>query len=665
MKINYRPEIDGLRTISVLVVIFNHIGWKLFNGGYIGVDVFFVISGFLITLILTKEIQEKEFSIAKFYKRRIIRLAPAYFTVIIAATIIAVSLLLPIELIKYFSSTLYSTFFSANIYMWKNVGGYFNNQAESMPLLHLWSLAVEEQFYIFWPLFLWLLNNIISKKYRILTLLVGLLFCLAVSEWGVRKNPDMAYFLMPTRAFELALGALLAFAPRQLLISPASKYLPTVGLLLIVSTALGYSSETPFPGLYALPPCVGAALIILYANRDAEWVGKLLSSVPFNIGGKISYPAYLWHWPLIVALKIQLIDITFSIALAVIFLTFSLAYLTTRFIENPCKKLISWKFKKVFFIAYLAPTTIFIVLTYLANHYHGWPSRFSESVLVKSVALESHSNLIRKNCYDGDPAHPGSAEQCILGINKPSVDILLIGDSHANHYSGFIDVLANNANLRGYDITQSDTIYLPDTHRFHQQKGRRVEHQKFYERNAYISNILKTQKFRFVVLSASFAKHFDTGDWELDTHKTLTANEIFKLQFEEVLRQIQAADARPVIIRSTPNIGADRVRCPLENALGRSRNDCARPAKEYVENYRNWNSYLDELVKIHPEIIVIDPASIICTDSRCAAELDGIPLYKDSGHLNYQGSQILANKYIKKFGNPFILNGQTEKRRGN
>ena len=214
MNFSYRADIDGLRAIAVLLVIFNHVGLSFFSGGYIGVDIFFVISGYLITLILTHDIQCKRFSIARFYKKRVVRLAPAYFTVLSVVSIIAWQVMLPGDLTQYFDSVMYATLLMANIYMRNEVGDYFSQDAEGIPLLHLWSLGVEEQFYIFWPLLLLLFVGKVSRKYTwaiITTLIVTLLF---YAQHTLMQNAEKAYYSMPVRAFELLIGALIGFLPQ-------------------------------------------------------------------------------------------------------------------------------------------------------------------------------------------------------------------------------------------------------------------------------------------------------------------------------------------------------------------------------------------------------------------------------------------------------------------
>lgn len=214
MSFAYRPDIDGLRAIAVSLVIFNHLGWSLFSGGYIGVDIFFVISGYLITTILKRDIELQQFSIARFYKKRVIRLAPAYFTVLAIVSLIAWQVMLPGELTEYFKSVMYATVLIANLYMRNEVGDYFSPNVENVPLLHLWSLGVEEQFYIFWPLLLWLFLSRTSRKYLWLVISVFIVALVIYAQQQLTHNPAKVYYSMPVRAFELLIGALISCLPK-------------------------------------------------------------------------------------------------------------------------------------------------------------------------------------------------------------------------------------------------------------------------------------------------------------------------------------------------------------------------------------------------------------------------------------------------------------------
>jgi peptidoglycan/LPS O-acetylase OafA/YrhL len=298
----YRSDIDGLRAVAVIPVILYHTDIEYFSGGYVGVDVFFVISGYLITKLLTDDLSRGHLSIRKFYERRIRRIFPALFTVLIFTLIVSSLILLPEDYISESYSALSAALFSANIYFWAN-SGYFDAPASALPLLHTWSLAVEEQFYIVFPLLLLTFKN---ANRNVLAIIFFVLFfvSLGISQWYVVNDTKSAFYLPHSRAWELLIGAFLALGVlpdnRSRLMRET---LSITGITLISWSVFTYTDKTPFPGFSALAPSIGAALII-YAGRSGR-------SLPFHILtmksivfiGLISYSLYLWHWPIIVLTK--------------------------------------------------------------------------------------------------------------------------------------------------------------------------------------------------------------------------------------------------------------------------------------------------------------------------------------------------------------------------
>jgi peptidoglycan/LPS O-acetylase OafA/YrhL len=648
--LKYRPEIDGLRAVSVVLVILHHLGFSALSGGYIGVDVFFVISGYLITKIVAGEIQGGRFSFANFYKRRIIRLAPAYFLVLAVTTVISMVVMLPAELLAYLKSVIFSTLFSANFFMWREVAGYFAEPAGRVPLLHLWSLAVEEQFYMFWPLALLILLRFTKPKYVWVIVAIAALAGLWVSEWGVNNYRAAAYYFMPTRAFELLIGALVAVIPRVQLGARAANGATLLGLVLIMVPAFTYSKETLFPGFSALVPCLGAALILAFANHQNDWVGRTLASSPLNFIGRISYPAYLWHWPLIVFLKIHLIEIDVYLAVAVIVATLVLSTLTYWYIEIPFKGMQNFKFIKVAGIGFALPATAFLLISGAASASKGWPERFDESLNIKSEAIFSRSNKIRGRCHEGNVSNPLPPDECILGVNKPGVDILLIGDSHANHFTGMIDVMAKDAGLRGYDITQSSTIYLPDARLF-EAKDSKKEKIDFYTRNQVIKQKINQEKYKHIILGGKFSRALESS-YSLSKDNTLNDG-VFQSQFEKTVRQIIQTEASIYIIKGIPQYSYEVQNCTLNNQRFNLNNNCNMDIAEYNKQFNEWSIFLDYLLKKYPSIKIIDPALISCNISTCFSELSGVPLYRDWSHLNHMASKLIGELYIKKYGNPF------------
>lgn len=293
-KMNYRREIDGLRAIAVLPVIFLHAGFSVFSGGYVGVDIFFVISGYLITSILIGELEHGNFSIDRFYERRARRILPALFVVMLACLPFAYMWMLPTQL-KDFAHSLISVVLFVSYFYFISQVDYFAPSAELQPLLHTWSLAVEEQYYLLFPILLVVLWRF-GRQRVFWSIVVIAVLSLLLAEWGYRNKPSENFYFAPTRAWELLAGSICSFmtvgkAQRS------SNVLSALGFAMIVFAIFGYDATTPFPSVYALLPVVGTALIILFA-AEGTWVARLLSLRMFVGIGLISYSAYLWHQPL-------------------------------------------------------------------------------------------------------------------------------------------------------------------------------------------------------------------------------------------------------------------------------------------------------------------------------------------------------------------------------
>ncbi|MGH6971391.1 MAG: acyltransferase family protein, partial [Caulobacteraceae bacterium] len=334
----YRPDIDGLRAVAVLAVVLYHAGLRVTSGGFVGVDVFFVISGYVISKSLLGDIDGGRFSISGFYERRVRRIFPALFATMIASWVAAMALLLPSYLVDYSRSLAAAAAFASNFYFWKS-SGYFANGATLRPLLHTWSLSVEEQFYIFAPLTLFLVARYFRKRW-VLVLAPVALASLALSIVATRIGPTANFFLLPTRAWELILGALLALGdPPSLKASWAREVLAALGLALIAYAIFAYSPATPFPGLAALPPCLGAAMLIYVGASGGSLATRFLALPPMVAVGLISYSLYLVHWPIVSFLTYwQLRAPGPDEAPAILAVSLALAALSWRFVEQPFRQ---------------------------------------------------------------------------------------------------------------------------------------------------------------------------------------------------------------------------------------------------------------------------------------------------------------------------------------
>ena len=372
----YRKEIDGLRALAVIPVILFHAGFAGFSGGYVGVDVFFVISGYLITSIILKEKEAGIFTIANFYERRARRILPALFFVILATLPPAWLWLLPHELKAFGESILSVTVFSSNILFWQD-SGYFAEDAELIPLLHTWSLAVEEQFYVFFPLLIILLWKL-GRRWLLAVISFIAVISFGLTELGWRNFPEANFYLIPTRAWELMVGALVAFylygnkKPTGAICQAAS----LIGFGLIIYAIVFLDKSIPFPSLYAFIPAFGAALIILFTTPNTI-VYKLLSLKGMVAIGLISYSAYLWHWPMFVFTKIYTGD-ELSLGLAGLLSVSALlmAYISWRFIEKPFRNKQRFTRKQIFSMSLIA-SLVFVSIAMVFILSDGASFRFS------------------------------------------------------------------------------------------------------------------------------------------------------------------------------------------------------------------------------------------------------------------------------------------------
>lgn len=463
---DYRREIDGLRALAVLPVILFHAGFETFSGGFVGVDVFFVISGYLITTIILAELEQGKFSIVNFYERRARRILPALFLVMLACILYAWFWLLPSDIKALSQSLVAVSVFASNILFWRE-SGYFDTAAELKPLLHTWSLAVEEQYYVFFPLFLMLLWRL-GKRWIFVTLGLAFVASLTVAQWAAYAKPAAAFYLLPTRVWELLIGAFAAFyfskANRKDLGKMASEIGGWLGVALIFYAVFAYSKATPFPGFYALVPTLGTVLIILLATQQTT-VGKFVGNKAFVGIGLISYSAYLWHQPLFAFARHN----GFSHSDAIVFFLLSiaslfLAFLSWRYVESPFRNKSLVGRKVVFSFAVLG-SILFVSLGFYGHKKNGDVGQLSaeersflsyfdnEIPAWKYFIKEKIPQKFRIDCdfYDVEKYRSGNStkvpvesisKSCYSKNSEDSKVVFIWGDSHAQQlYYGLSKVL--------------------------------------------------------------------------------------------------------------------------------------------------------------------------------------------------------------------------------
>lgn len=441
--LTYRPDIDGLRALAVFAVIFNHAGFPMFSGGFAGVDVFFVISGFLITRILADEIGEGRFSLLRFYERRVRRIAPALILVMAVSIPFAWFTMLPEEFRDFGQSLVAVNLFVSNLFF-LGESGYFDGAAEYKPFLHTWSLAVEEQFYVLFPLILFAVWRY-ARRYMITVFASLALISLIWAEYNWRHDPDATFYLLTSRAWELLAGSLLALtlrhripegqprlsqAVRILSLAPVKQGLSGLGLIMIIAPVLMIEHFIPWPGLLTLIPVMGAVMVIAFSGQGT--LSYAVLSHPVMVGiGLISYSAYLWHQPVFVFARLLSPDgVSPAGYIALIILSLGLAYLTWRFVERPFRtgRLISLK---PVFIGAGVSAAVLIAFGLSLHITHGVPQRLSTEERMISAGNE-YTSPYGKDCLNRIPTSFDS--YCQFG-DISGRTVAVVGDSMSTEVS--------------------------------------------------------------------------------------------------------------------------------------------------------------------------------------------------------------------------------------
>jgi len=446
--VKYRREIDGLRAFAVVPVILFHGGFLNFSGGFVGVDVFFVISGYLITSILVTELENGDFSILRFYERRATRILPALFLVLFCCLPFAWMWMFPSQLEDFAQSLVAVVFFASNILFMKEEG-YFAAAAELKPLLHTWSLAVEEQYYLVAPLFLLFLWRF-GRRFVFWSVVVIALSSLLLSEWGWRYFANANFYLAPTRAWELLAGSICAFLALERKLK-SNNWLSGAGLAMVVFSIFYYDHNTPFPSVYALAPVGGTALILLFGG-NGSWVARLLSMQAFVGVGLISYSAYLWHQPLFAfARLLSITEPSKGLMASLAVMSMVLAYFSWRFVEQPFRKRPAplLHSRRTIFGVSATVGAILVGFGLIGDMSNGFKWRLNGTLLALENSKNDHGNY-RGACLTGNIRGLDNDTVCSLGVaSRNAIDFVLIGDSFAGAIADAVNLAAVSSNSRG------------------------------------------------------------------------------------------------------------------------------------------------------------------------------------------------------------------------
>jgi len=604
----YRPEIDGLRAVAVLPVVFYHVGVSAFGGGFVGVDVFFVISGYLITGILKRELEADSFSLTGFYKRRVRRIVPALFVMSAAVAWASYRWLPPSQLISVADALASVGLFAANVYFYLHAG-YWDAAARDHPLLHTWSLGVEEQFYIVFPLLLFALSRWLPTP-RLALAGLGLA-SLAASAWASGAAPEADFYLIPFRAFELIIGALIAYGAVQ---PPSSRWkregAAAAGLVLIAVSVFGFSQATPFPGVAALVPCAGAGLVILAGAGGPTAATGLLASPPMRFVGLISYSLYLWHWPLIVFARDALgRPFTLPEQGAIAAAAFVVATLSWAFVERPFRRR-GGRFPVTAVATGLgvAGVALGLFVAQQAAAHRGWPNRLPPDL---ATANGDARKLWRDGeCFLEKDQGPSDwkGEACVIAGARPG-RVLWWGDSFASQYTPAL--VAARGDLPFSVIPYAYAGCAP-VFGFHPAIAPHCE-----AFNDHALAVIAANRTTVVVLAAR---------WEAAIKRGLTLDAL-----DRTVEALRARGLTVVLIGQSPTFAADVTRILAWRRRAGGTGPAAEPATVPPS--------LNVSLAAAGADVFVDPMPALCQRQLCQLSDGRQAWFADDGHLSLAGAQ--------------------------
>ena len=629
---SYRADIDGMRGIAVLIVVLFHAFPALIPGGFIGVDIFFVISGFLISTILIGEFEKGTFTYSNFYARRARRIFPALILVLSASLAFGWIALFPDELKLLGKHIFGGATFLSNVFLWFEVG-YFDTAAETKPLLHLWSLGIEEQFYIFWPILLALAFKYRMSVFWLTLALMAVSFGLNVG--GIERFPSATFYSIASRAWELLIGAMLAhLSLRRKPLLPGvdgtagRNALSFAGLGLIVLACALVRGGKGFPGWWALLPTLGAACLI--AAGPQAWINRVvLSNRVLLWVGLISYPLYLWHWPLLSFAQIVESGVpALEIRIAAVLGALLLAWLTYALVEQPIRVRGSRR---------PAVAIVLALLVAAAGAAGGWvykqdglPSRQS---IVENASLQIALNVVEdrenaaacKKRYGFDTVW----EYCLMGNANQEPTIGMVGDSHAYHVSAGL--------LKYYGAQGENLVYFGTRVPYIGVKPA-VNDQYQEATGPMLDLILAIPSIKKVIIS-TIVKHSETEEGKLLTE-----------QLRTTLRALHDAGKEVIYFYDVPNLDFEPRACIRRAGVASSttNRDCTMDVAAYKKAVEVHDRIIASVLKEFPTVATFAPAKYLCDERHCKGMIDGKLMYRDSHHLTYDGDLYIGAKFAEE-----------------
>jgi peptidoglycan/LPS O-acetylase OafA/YrhL len=628
---DYRPDIDGLRAFAVAAVVTYHAFPSLISGGFVGVDIFFVISGFLISGIIFDDLQAGVFNFSDFYARRVKRIFPALILVLLVSFLFAWFVLFNDELKQLGKHLMRAAVFLSNFILWHE-SGYFDNAAETKPLLHLWSLAIEEQFYIVWPVVIWGVWRFKSWRGSLLVAATTLSFV-----WNYYQSQlDLVHdFYSPlTRFWELLFGSLLAYASRSEMgpaFSAQNWWIRTRDLrgflgfgLLVLSVAK--TDALHFPGVWALLPVLGAVLVI--SSTMHAWVNRIVFSHSALVWvGTISYPLYLWHWPIFSFARI-ISGETPSVAIrcGALLTSIVFAWITFVAVEKPLRFGWAYRYKTASLIIAM---TFVGALGYVAYKNDGYPMRAvmdPQRVVhdgdighdVFHEYFQQHFFPCAEHAIQKEAGTWKGMTRCFQSKAHAQVDLVLLGDSHAEHlFLGLAEALPQ-LNVSFY-VKGAMPLMFENEFR------------------TIFKHLLATEHIRDVLIVAN---------WERKL-KESSARAAFVANLDQTVKALSASGKRVTLMSDLPQFNFDPQRCKFQRPLI-TNTQCDEPIENHIVNMQTYWPALKEVQTKNPDVRLLDVSGVMCAKGRCSMAPQGQLLYRDNNHLNILGSQYVGT-HVAKF----------------
>lgn len=642
----YRPDIDGLRAIAVCIVVLYHLGLEQVSGGFIGVDVFLIISGFLITSLLCKDIDNKQFKLLAFWERRVRRLFPAMIVLVGVTVLVSLLILFPPEYRSFAKSVAAQSLLLSNFLFWDEAG-YFEAPSHFKPLLHTWSLSLEEQFYIFFPILLIVCSTL--KLKRIVVLACAALLSLIAYNYTLNHDPSAAFFLLPFRAWEFLLGALLAVSRLKPQSTLVSNLLCLAGLSAIIAGSLTFNGKTTHGLVAALTPCLAAIALIWGGSNPQALSSKVLGNKVLVGLGLISYSLYLWHWPIIVLSNYHYQGTWLTSPWLLGTASLILGYLSWRFIETPIRLKRILKTQRALWTGAALSCCTVIGLAFAGVVADKFFQRFPSDVLAIADTTKMY-NPRRKECRLDQGMSIAADKLCTLGSSEGKAKFMIWGDSHADAMMPLFDKWANDHALNGLFLSYSGCPTIFDVYRVDSPASHQCG-----QFNQMIFEQIKQRKIKHVILVSrwsfypldSMLRGMEGQDrptnWASLAPLTITlSKQLFSRQFAKTLTQLLENNRKVWLVTQVPlqhaelspkKLASDYWKDPDSLLNWHVSRDTHNARQAFVTQ-----EISKQILEHGNNIKLLEPDELLCNQGLCTAVNDGISNYRDDDHLSKTGA---------------------------